>query len=121
MHAKWSQCCSSSRKYSGFKPEEVSCAFSLNSAARRSHSSATCLSCNDMDHSHDELRQELQRQKFPRALVIICGNKRGLANQYLRRHVLPVRASVQLPASFSPDPLSRRFAEPHQNRWRLGG
>jgi hypothetical protein len=44
MHAKWSQCCSSSRKCSGLEPEEVSCAFSLKSAARRSHSAATCLS-----------------------------------------------------------------------------
>ena len=61
---------------------------------------------------YPELRQELQRQKFPRALVIICGNKRGLANQYLRRHVLPVRASVQLPASFSPDPELERRLQP---------
>src|SRR5881397_1019542 len=102
MHAKWSQCCSSSKKKREFKG--VSCAFSLNSAARRSHSAASCLSSNDMGTSTTrfDTGQNIRLQIVSStACGYLCGTMRVDSPYVQLRHIFQFRVSVQLPPSFS--------------------
>src|SRR5215510_1437343 len=120
MQAKCSQCCSSSKKKREF--EGVSCALSLNSAARRSHSAASCLSSNDMGTSTTSLNTGQIRSAgkcFLESSWIFCGEQCELINRISASAGLPIQGSVQLPASFASESfLQGMFAALNQSARR---